>query len=80
MVKLVELGDALMNLVEGPHTTMIDTRIDGDPHALRAKARSLVTRFEKLGRSRDTLMVGVSRTKLPWFSRVTRSWAPDSAC
>jgi hypothetical protein len=59
-IKLVELGDALMNLVEGPHCTIVDPRIDSDPHALRTKARSLVTRFEKLGRSRDTLMVAVS--------------------
>lgn len=54
-----------MNLVEGPHCVTIDPRIDGDPHALRAKARSLVTRFEKLGRSRDTLMVGVSWLRFP---------------
>jgi hypothetical protein len=59
-IKLVELGDALMNLVEGPHCTIVDPRIDSDAHALRTKARSLVTRFEKLGRSRDTLMVAVS--------------------
>jgi len=59
-IKLVELGDALMNLVEGPHCTVVDPRIDGDAHALQTKARSLVTRFEKLGRSRDTLMVAVS--------------------
>jgi len=52
-----------MNLVEGPHCVTIDPRIDGDPHALRAKARSLVARFEKLGRSRDTLMVGIPATE-----------------
>src|SRR5579863_3690874 len=49
-----------MNLVEGPHCTIVDPRLDGDARTIRAKARSLVTRFEKLGRSRDTLMVAVS--------------------
>jgi len=59
--QLAELGDALMNLVEGPHCTMIDPRLDGDARAIRTKARSLVTRFEKLGRRRDALMVAVSQ-------------------
>jgi hypothetical protein len=54
-----------MNLVEGPHCTMIDPRLDGDARAIRKKARSLVTRFEKLGRSRDALMVAVSKSTTP---------------
>jgi hypothetical protein len=49
-----------MNFVEGPHCTIVDARNDGDPDALCNKARSLVARFEKLGRSRDMLMVAVS--------------------
>jgi hypothetical protein len=60
--KLAELGDALMNLVEGPHCTTIDPHLDGDARAIQRKARSLVTRFEKLGRSRDALMVAVSQS------------------
>lgn len=70
--KLAELGDALMNLVEGPHCTIIDPHIDGNARALRSKAQSLVARFEKLGRSRDTLMVAVS-TLASLIRRVTRS-------
>ena len=49
-----------MNFVDGPHCTVLDARDDGDPDALCNKARSLVARFEKLGRSRDMLMVAVS--------------------
>ncbi len=49
-----------MNFVDGPHCTIVDARKDGDPGALCNKARSLVARFEKLGRSKDTLMVAVS--------------------
>ena len=49
-----------MNFVDGPHCTILDARNDGDPDALCNKARSLVARFEKLGRSRDMLMVAVS--------------------
>lgn len=48
-----------MNFVDGPHCTIVDAR-DDDPDALCNKARSLVARFEKLGRSRDMLMVAVS--------------------
>jgi hypothetical protein len=49
-----------MNFVEGPHCTLLDPHTDGDPDAIRSKARSLVARFEKLGRSKDMLMVAVS--------------------
>jgi hypothetical protein len=49
-----------MNFVQGPHCTVVDPRKDSDAHALRAKARSLVARFEKLGRNRDMLVVAVS--------------------
>lgn len=49
-----------MNFVDGPHCTIVDACNDGDPDALCNKARSLVARFEKLGRSRDMLMVAVS--------------------
>jgi len=49
-----------MNFVEGPHCTVVDPRIAANPHALREKARSLISRFEKLGRSRDMLIVAVS--------------------
>jgi hypothetical protein len=49
-----------MNFVDGPHCTILDARNDGDPDALCNNARSLVARFEKLGRSRDMLMVAVS--------------------
>ncbi len=49
-----------MNFVDGPHCTIIDARKDGDPDALCNKARSLIARFEKLGRSRDMLLVAVS--------------------
>ena len=59
-LQLAELGDALMNFVEGPHCTLLDPHTDGDPDAIRSKARSLVARFEKLGRSKDMLMVAVS--------------------
>ncbi|KAH9955409.1 hypothetical protein BC827DRAFT_874468 [Russula dissimulans] len=60
---LAELGDALMNFVEGPHCTVVDPRVAADPHALRAKARSLIARFEKLGRGRDVLMVAIPATE-----------------
>jgi hypothetical protein len=49
-----------MDFIDGPHYTIIDPRREGDPQALRAKARSLVDRFEKLGRDRDSVFVAVS--------------------
>lgn len=52
-----------MNFVDGPHCTVVDARMDGDPDALCNKARSLIARFEKLGRSRDMLMVAVSHKR-----------------
>lgn len=54
-----------MNFVEGPHCTLLDPHTDGDPDAIRSKARSLVARFEKLGRSKDMLMVAVSHASSP---------------
>ncbi|KAH9983377.1 hypothetical protein BJV74DRAFT_886819 [Russula compacta] len=60
---LAELGDAQMNFVEGAHCTIVDPRMADDSHAIRAKARSLVARFEKLGRSRDMLMVAIPATE-----------------
>ncbi|KAI9507114.1 hypothetical protein F5148DRAFT_159889 [Russula earlei] len=60
---LAELGDALMNFVDGPHCTAVDPRDNDDPRTIRKKARSLVARFEKLGRSRDMLMVAIPATE-----------------
>jgi len=49
-----------MEFIDGPHCTIIDPRQEGDAQALRAKARSLVARFEKLGRDRGKVLVAVS--------------------
>ncbi|KAH9975701.1 hypothetical protein BGW80DRAFT_60340 [Lactifluus volemus] len=49
-----------MEFIDGSHCTIIDPCQEGDAHALRAKARSLVARFEKLGQGRDKIMVAVS--------------------
>ena len=49
-----------MDFIDGPHCTIVDPRQDGDPQALRTKARSLIARFEKLGRDRGKVLVAVS--------------------
>lgn len=61
---LAELGNALLEFVDGTHCTILDPRKHSDdPRALRAKARSLVARFEKLGRDRGTIMVAIPATE-----------------
>ena len=63
---MAELGNALLEFVDGTHCTILDPRKhsddddDDDPCVLQAKTRSLVARFEKLGRDRRTIMVAVS--------------------
>jgi len=61
---LAELGNALLEFVDGTHCTILDPREHSDdPCVLLAKARSLVARFEKLGRDRRTIMVAVSQAR-----------------
>ncbi|KAI0251520.1 hypothetical protein BJV78DRAFT_424457 [Lactifluus subvellereus] len=60
---LAELGNAIMDFIDGPHCTIVDPRQHGDPQALQAKARSLVARFEKLGRDRGKVLVAISATE-----------------
>ena len=65
-----------MNFVKGPHCTIVDPRNDGDPDAIRTKARSLVARFEKLGRSKDMLMVAVSHHRMTRSQGVSLTFRP----
>ncbi|KAI9452044.1 hypothetical protein BJY52DRAFT_1294837 [Lactarius psammicola] len=61
---LAELGSALLEFVDGMHCTVLDPREHSDdPFVLLAKARSLVARFEKLGRDRCTIIVSVPATE-----------------
>lgn len=61
---LGELGNALLEFVPGMHCTILDPRkYCDDPCVLVAKARSLITRFEMLGRDRRTIMVAIPATE-----------------
>lgn len=61
---LAELGNALLEFVDGTHCTILDPREHSDdPCVLLAKARSLIARFERLGRDRDTIMVAIPATE-----------------
>ncbi|KAF8265671.1 hypothetical protein EI94DRAFT_1702315 [Lactarius quietus] len=61
---LAELGNALLEFVGGTHYTILDPRkYSDDPSVLVAKARSLVARFEKLGRDRRTIIVAIPATE-----------------
>ncbi|KAH9164396.1 hypothetical protein EDB89DRAFT_2017532 [Lactarius sanguifluus] len=61
---LAELGNALLEFVDGTHCTILDPREhSADPCVLLAKARSLIARFERLGRDRDTIMVAIPATE-----------------
>ncbi|KAI9438074.1 hypothetical protein H4582DRAFT_233318 [Lactarius indigo] len=61
---LAELGSALLEFVDGTHCTVLDPREhSGDHYVLLAKARSLIARFEKLGRDRSTIMVAIPATE-----------------
>jgi hypothetical protein len=74
--QLAELGNALMDFIDGPHCTIIDPRREGNPQSLRAKACSLVARFEKLGRDRDSVSVAVSGLS---FISAHSIYGPDGA-
>ncbi|KAH9034359.1 hypothetical protein EDB83DRAFT_2525167 [Lactarius deliciosus] len=61
---LAELGNALLEFVDGTHCTILDPREHSDdPCVFLAKARSLIARFERLGRDRDTIMVAIPATE-----------------
>ncbi|KAH9046640.1 hypothetical protein EDB84DRAFT_1465825 [Lactarius hengduanensis] len=61
---LAELGNAVLEFVDGTHCTILDPREHSDdPCVLLAKARSLIARFERLGRGRDTIMVAIPATE-----------------
>lgn len=62
--QLAELGNGLMDLVKGPHITYIDVRQHTSAESIQRYAKSLVARFEKLGRDRSTFLVSVSIPKL----------------
>ncbi|KAI0061067.1 aldolase [Artomyces pyxidatus] len=51
-----------MDFVDGPHITFVDPRLNTDEAAMVAQARSLVARFEKLGRDRHALIVTIPAT------------------
>ncbi|KAH8977850.1 hypothetical protein EDB86DRAFT_2997916 [Lactarius hatsudake] len=72
---LAELGNALLEFVDGAHCTIVDPREHSDdPCVLLAKARSLIARFERLGRDRDTIMVAIPATEAGIAAAASLQW------
>jgi hypothetical protein len=59
ILQLVEIGNALIDRVPGPHMTFIDTRLTRRSDIIKA-AKDLVSRFEQSGVKRNMVVVSVS--------------------
>jgi len=60
---LVELGNATMDRVTGPHLTFVDPRHHGDSSAMVKNARRLISLFQESGVGRDQIVVSIPATE-----------------